>query len=167
MSKATKPITVKDKRNAALISLGAAILWIILWYVFPMEFYSLFFASNIGSNVLLAVLAAIIIVIFNFIFTKTLKADISLPASLVSGIILMVGFIYLYSIFRYTAVYLVIICLLVHAAVFAVIYLRSKPENGKPWEKKLKPVLFGVISAVLSDSLYLLLFTALLNTFRE
>lgn len=162
--------TLKRKGIASLICLAAAVLWLILWNIFPMPFYSLFFASNIGSNIILVLLAAMLTFPLNFLFSKTLGTDISVPAMLIVNIVCMMAFIYLYSIFRYTAVWWVIIAAVVHMAAAAVVFAKSrqpKIPKLKTEKKTLKLAVCGIVSALLSDSLYLLLFTALLNIFRE
>lgn len=160
--------TMKRKGIASLICAGAAVLWLILWQIFPMPFYSLFFASMVGSNLLLAALAAILTFPFNFLFSKTLKTDISAVPQLIINIICMMAFIYLYSIFRYTAIIWVILGFAVHAAATVILFAVSSRRQGKKTLRQtITAVLTALASAALTDSLYLLLFTALLNIFRE
>ena len=162
--------TQKRKGIAAAVSLGAAALWVLLWFVFPMEFYSLFFASNIGSTLFLAFIAAIITFPACFICTNALKKDISVPLYLTVNIIGMVGCIFLYSIFRYTEVWWLIAGLTVHMAGTAVIFAAA-PDIITPKIKektgRLASALAGIICTICSDTLYLLIFKALLEIFRE
>ena len=162
--------TPKRKGIAAIVSLAAAVLWVLLWFVFPMEFYSLFFASNIGSTLFLAALAAVITFPACFICTKALGKDISVPLHLCVNIVGMVGCIFLYSIFRYTAVWWLILGLAVHiAATSAVFVIAPDIKINRIKEKKGRHIsaLAGIVCAVCSDCIYLLLFNVLLETFRE
>lgn len=154
--------TYKRKKTAAFICLGAAVLWLVLWQIFPMEFYSLFFASIIGSNILLILLSVMITIPCNLIASKALGSDISMTAELIVNALFMLVFIYLYSIFKYSAVYLPIIAVLLHAAVLSAVFIRYRGGASK-----IKAAISGAVSAVLSDSVYLLLFTVLLEVFRE
>ncbi|MCI7768608.1 MAG: hypothetical protein MSJ26_11600 [Oscillospiraceae bacterium] len=162
--------TEKRKGIAAIISVGAAVLWVFLWLVFPMEFYSLFFASNIGSTLFLASLAAAVTFPACFICTKVLKKDISVPLLLCVNIIGMVGCIFLYSIFRYTAIWWLILGLLVHMAATAVVFIiapQIKINRIKEKKGRLMSALAGIICTVCSDCVYFLIFTTLLEIFRE
>lgn len=152
----------KTKKTAALICLGAAVLFLILWQIFPMEFYSLFFASIIGSNLLLILLSVIITIPFDLISSKALGAEVSMTAELIVNAVFMLTFIYLYSIFKYSAVYLPILAVVLHAAVLSAVFIRCRGSASK-----IKAAVSGAVSALLSDSVYLLLFTALLEVFRE
>ena len=167
-----KPPYFNEKRKgiAAVICVGAAVLWTLLWLVFPMEFYSLFFASNIGSTLFLAALAAVITFPACFICTKVLKKDISVPLHLCVNIIGMVGCIFLYSIFRYTAIRWLILGLAVHMAATAVVFVIApdiKINRIKEKKSRLLSALTGIICTICSDCIYLLLFTTLLEIFRE
>lgn len=165
-----KYFTLKRKEIAAIISVAAAVLWVILLFVFPMEFYSLFFASNIGSTLLLTFLAAAITFPACFICTKALSRDISVVLHLIINIIGMVGCIFLYSIFRYTAVWWVIIGLVLHIAATAALFVLApeiKINRVKNTKNRLSVIIGGTICAVCSDSIYLILFNILLETFRE
>lgn len=162
--------TLKRKGTAAIISIAAALLWVILWFIFPMEFYSLFFASNIGSTIFLAVLAAVITFPACYIGTKALSRDISVVLHLCVNIIGMVGCIFLYSIFRYTAIWWLIIGILLHIAATAAVFVLApeiKVNRVKNTKSRLSVIIGGVICAVCSDSIYLILFNILLETFRE
>lgn len=162
--------TLRRKGFASLICLGAAVLWAVLWLVFPMQFYSLFFASNIGSNLVLILLAVMVTFPFNFIFSKVLSADIPVVPSLIVNIICMVAFIYLYSVSGFISWWWTVLAVAVHIIASVVIFVKSKPvviPKVKTEKKPLRSAVFGVIGALLSDSLYFLLFTALLNIFRE
>ncbi len=162
--------TQKKKGAAAIICIIAAALWTVLWFVFPMEFYSLFFASNIGSTLFLALLAAVITFPACYICTKALKRDISVPLHLAVNIIGMVGCIFLYSIFRYTAVWWLILGLVVHIAGTAVIFVLApqiKINRIKKQSGRLSAAIAAVICTICSDCIYLLLFNVLLETFRE
>ncbi len=163
--------TVKRKAAASVCSAAAIILWLILWLIFPMEFYSLFFASIIGSNLLLIMLSAVITFPGNFICSKVTKKDIPVPPHLIINAVGMVGCIYLYSIYRYDKVYLLIIGLVIHTAAIAVLFAKSTQRKinriSEDGFSMAKMIITAIICTVLSDSLYYLLFTALLNTFRE
>lgn len=163
--------TMKKKAAASVCSAAAVVLWLILWLIFPMEFYSLFFASAIGSNLLLIVLSAVITFPANFICSKISKNDISVLAHLIINAVGMVGCIYLYSIFRYDMVWLLIIGIAVHIAACAVLFAKSKCRkinriSTQSFSRK-KMIISAIICTVCSDCIYYLLFTALLNTFRE
>lgn len=162
--------TAKRKGIAAIVSLGAAVLWVILWFVFPMEFYSLFFASNIGSTLFLAAMAAVITFPACFICTKALSKDISVPLHLGVNIVGMVGCIFLYSIFRFTAVWWLILGLAVHLGATAAVFVTApdiKVNRVKEKKGRLASALAGIVCALCSDCIYLLLFNVLLETFRE
>lgn len=162
--------TAKRKGIAAIVSLGAAVLWVILWFVFPMEFYSLFFASNIGSTLFLAAMAAVITFPACFICTKALSKDISVPLHLGVNIVGMVGCIFLYSIFRFTAVWWLILALAVHLGAMAAVFVTApaiKVNRVKEKKGRLASALAGIVCALCSDFIYLLLFNVLLETFRE
>ncbi|MGN0637884.1 MAG: hypothetical protein ACI4J0_05900 [Huintestinicola sp.] len=162
--------TLKRKGKAAVISLGAAVLWVILWFIFPMEFYSLFFASKFGSTFLLAAMAAVLTFPACFICTKALSKDISVPLYLSVNIVGMVGCIFLYSIFRYSAVWWLILGLAVHLGATAAVFVTApdiKVNRVKEKKGRLASALAGIVCAVCSDCIYLLLFNVLLETFRE
>lgn len=167
--------TSKRKGTAALICVGAVVLWAILWLIFPMEFYSLFFASLIGNNLLLVMLAVIITFPFNFIFTKALNADIPVAPSLAANIICMVAFIYAYSVsglvkYPWQWILWLSLAILVHVIAMAVIFAKSKPiriPKIKNEKKPLRSAILGAVSAVLSDSVFFLMFRLLLSIFRE
>ncbi len=165
--------TMKKKIIAAIICGAAVILWLILWLIFPMPFYSMFFASNIGSNVLLAMLCLILTFPILLLFTKVLKRDIPVPVTITVNLICTFAFIYMYSICRYDNILLVILPVALHCIGTAVIYSASRSLDAgikrikKEKDSKIKPVLFGIISVLMLDGFYLLLFTALLETFRE
>lgn len=167
----TPYFTMKRKAAASVCSAVAVVLWLILWLVFPMEFYSLFFASIIGSNLLLIILSAVITFPANFICSKISKKDISVPAHLIINAVGMVGCIYLYSIFRYDMLWLLILGIAVHIAACAVLFAKSKcikinKINTEAFSRA-KMIVCSIICTVCSDCIYYLLFTALLNTFRE
>lgn len=162
--------TLKRKGIAAIVCVAASLLWVILWFIFPMEFYSLFFASNIGSTLFLAGLAAAVTFPACYIGTKALSRDISVPVHLIINIIGMVGCIFLYSIFRYTAVWWVIIGIIFHIAATAAVFVLApeiKVNRVKNTKSRLSVIIGGIICAVCSDSIYLILFNILLETFRE
>lgn len=162
--------TEKRKGAAALICLGAAILWTILWLVFPMEFYSLFFASNLGSTLFLAALAAVVTFPACYICTKALKKDISVPLHVTVNIVGMVGCIFLYSIYRYTAVQWLILGLIIHMAAVSFIFVIAPDIRIKKIKEKkgrLISALAGIICTICSDYVYLLIFNTLLEIFRE
>ena len=135
-----------------------------------MEFYSLFFASLVGSNLLLAVLAVITFP-SNLLCSKITRRDISAGIHLIINIVFMVGCIFLYSIFRYDAVWLLIIGIAAHIAATALLFAKSKAPQVSHIKEPLfgtaKMIAAGVICTVLSDCIYYLLFSALLNIFRE
>lgn len=163
-------LTRKRKGIAAIISITAAVLWVILWFVFPMEFYSLFFASNIGSTLFLAALAAVITFPACYIGSKALSRDISVVLHLIVNIIGMVGCIFLYSIFRYTAVWWVIIGIMLHIAATVAVFILApeiKINRVKNTNSRLMVIIGGIVCAICSDSIYLILFNILLETFRE
>lgn len=156
---------MRKKRRYTVFALAAAFLWVILLGIFPLPFYSLFFASNLGSNLLLVFMAAVVVFPLNWAFSKALKADIANVAFGISNIILLVGVVYVYSIFRYSNVLLLIGAAAVHWAVTAFIFYASK---GLTAEKGgAKRILWGVVCAALSEFLYLLMFTLILNVFRD
>lgn len=158
-------VSMRKKRRYAVFALAAAILWVILLGVFPLPFYSLFFASNLGSNLLLVFMAAVVVFPLNWAFSKFLKADIGNLSFGISGIILLVGVVYVYSIFRYSNAWLLIGAAAVHWAVTAFIFYVSKGLSaGKGGAKR---ILWGVVCAALSEFLYLLMFTLILNVFRD
>lgn len=162
--------TLKRKGIAAIVCVAVALLWVILWFIFPMEFYSLFFASNIGSTIFLAAIAAVISFPACYIGTKALSRDISVPLHLIVNMIGMVGCIFLYSIFRYTAILWVIIGMVLHIAATAAIFVLApeiKVNRVKNAKSRLSVIIGGIICAVCSDSIYLILFNILLETFRE
>ncbi len=160
--------TPKRKGIAALICLVAVVLWLILWQIFPMPFYSLFFASMAGSNLLLCLLAAVISFPADFIVSKALKTDIPAIVYLIINIICMTGTIYLYSIFRYTNVVLVILGAAVHIIAAVILFVISmRKENKRSAANMLRAVGAAICTTAVTDSLYLLMFTALLNIFRE
>ena len=162
--------TPKRKAAAALCSVCAVILWSVLWIVFPMEFYSLFFASMIGSNLLLVLLSVIITFPLNWICSKVLSADVNMKWHLTVNIVGMVGCIYLYSIFRYNIPVLPILGMLLHLSASAVLYTKcryAEVSHIKTKKQPLKAAVCGVISTLLADCLYLMIFTALLNIFKE
>ena len=162
--------TLKRKGIAAIVCFAVALLWVILWFIFPMEFYSLFFASNIGSTIFLAAIAAVITFPACYIGTKALSRDISVPLHLIVNMIGMVGCIFLYSIFRYNAIWWVIIGMVLHIAATAAIFVLApeiKVNRVKNAKSRLSVIIGGIICAVCSDSIYLILFNILLETFRE
>ncbi|MGN0642797.1 MAG: hypothetical protein ACI4JJ_06590 [Huintestinicola sp.] len=163
--------TEKRKGIASLCCLGFAVLWLILWYVFPMEFYSLFFASSVGSNIVLVLLSVMITIPCNWLFSKFISNDVNMPLSLVVNAVCMLTFIYTYSIFRYTAIYWVVLAAAVHTAASVFLFIKSKPytESKKKvvLKKRLKKALLAVVYTIFADGMYLLLFTFLLNVFRE
>ncbi|MGN0665848.1 MAG: hypothetical protein ACI4KF_04905 [Huintestinicola sp.] len=160
--------TLKRKAAASLICLGIIALWLILWLIFPMEFYSIFFASSIGSNITLILLSSVITIPMNLVFSRLLRSDIRLSYHLTANIIGMLAVVYTYSIFRYTAVYWLVIAAIVHIAACIPIFIKSKPDDKKTiLEKKTTKALISVLCTVLSDGLFLILFTVLLNIFRE
>ncbi|MCM1523521.1 MAG: hypothetical protein NC120_03590 [Ruminococcus sp.] len=163
--------TEKRKLAAAVLSAAAVLLWLILWQIFPMEFYSLFFASYAGSNFTLLLLSLVITFPANYIASKALKTDVKTGVHAAANMIGMVGCIYLYSAFRYNAPYFPILGFAAHICACAVIFVKSKGEkipkikDASPGRAKL--AISGAVCTVCSDLLYLLLFTALLNIFRE
>lgn len=164
--------TVKRKGIAALVCLGVMILWAVLWPVFPMEFYSLFFMSMIGNNLLLLILAAVITFPLNFMFTKTLSANISVPATLTVNMICMVAIIYAYSVSGLVSQWILwfALALAIQIIATAVIFVKSKPiriPKIKNEKKPIKAAILGAVSAVLADSIYFLLFRLLLRIFSE
>lgn len=161
---------LRKKGKAALIALGAALLWTVLYLIMPLPFYSLFFMSTVGNNLLLAAMAAILTLCTDYIFSRALKAEIITAAHLITGIVFMVGFIHLYSIFRYTAVYWVIISVVGYCGAEAVIFIKARREKiplikEKKGGGKISSAVMGAVCALLSDCIYLLLFTILLNSF--
>ena len=163
--------TPKRKKVAAICSAAAVVLWLILWNIFPMELYSLLFASLVGSNLLLAVLSAVITFPSNLLCSKITRRDISAGIHLIINIVFMAGCIYLYSIFRYDAVWLLIIGIAAHIAATALLFAKSKAPQVSHIKEPLfgtaKMIAAGIICTVLSDCIYYLLFSALLNIFRE
>ena len=123
------------------------------------------------GNLLLAILAAVITFPSNLICSKITRRDISAGIHLIINIVFMVGCIYLYSIFRYDAVWLLIIGIAAHIAATALLFAKSKAPQVSHIKEPLfgtaKMIAEGVICTVLSDCIYYLLFSALLNIFRE
>lgn len=157
---------IKRKKKPALLFGGLAVLWVILLNAFPMPFYSLFLASNVGSNVFLVFLAAVITFPANLLFSKIARADIGERRHLAINVVFMLAVVYTYSIFRYTAVWWVIISALLHCAATAVWFTKAKRENIPENVSKIKDgkskgslALLGVVCAAVSDFIYLLLVT--------
>ncbi len=153
---------LKRKKKPALLFGGLAVLWVILLNIFPLPFYSLFFMSMAGSNVFLVLLAAVITFPANLLFSRIAKADIGEMRHLAINIVFMLAVVYTYSIFRYTAVWWVIISALLHCAGAAVLFMNAKRENIpkiKDGKSKVSLALLGVVCAAVSDFIYLLLFT--------
>ncbi|MDE6592352.1 MAG: hypothetical protein K2K57_04730 [Oscillospiraceae bacterium] len=141
-------------------------LWVILLSIFPLPFYSLFFMSVVGSNVFLVLLAAVITFPSNLLFSKIAKADIGEWRHLAINVVFMLAVVYTYSIFRYDAVWWVIISALLHCALTAVLFMKAKRENIpkiKDGKSKGSLALLGIVCAAVSDFIYLLLFTLALN----
>lgn len=161
--------TEKNRLLLALGGVGVAILYVILWYVFPLPFYSLFYASNIGSNILIMLLAAVVTFVFNLAFAKLTKRNIRPVIHLIINEIGMLAVVYTYSIFRYDAVYWVILAAAVHAAASGIFFVKSGfiYEQKRKTERKgtLSAVVYGVLCALVSDFTFLLLFTLLLRVF--
>lgn len=159
--------TIKRKIAASVICGIFAVAFAVLWLIFPMPFYSIFFAetSVIGSNLLLLILAAVLTFPVNLLFSKITKADIPVPAHLMINAVGMIGCVYLYSIFRYTAVWLLIIGLAVHIAASVILFIKSKAPKIKRTSAeavpKVKLALYGAVSCIISDCLYVLIFTLL------
>lgn len=157
--------TQKRKVLASIICGIFCIVFAILWLVFPMPFYSLFFADSsiIGSNILLLILSVIITFPANLLFGKIIKADINVIAHLIINAIGMISCIYLYSIFRYNAVYFLIIGLAVHIAASVILFLKSTHTQVKLTKSeapsRIKLILNDAVCCILSDCVYCLLFT--------
>lgn len=163
-------LTLKQKGIAAIICGGAALLWLVLWLVFPMPFYSLFFADMIGSNVTLVIIAVLLTFPANYLFSRLLRADINYIAHLAVNIVGMVAFIYVYSIFRYTAIYWIIIALLVHTIGTVVVFMKNKKEeipHIREKQSRLKLIIMGAACAIASDCLYLLIFNFMIKIFAS
>lgn len=160
----------KRKGTATLCSVGAAVLWVILYMIFPLEFYSLFCSSNIGSNVLLVLMSAVVTFPMNFIFSKLLKKDINTIIHLIINVIGMLAAVYTYSIFRYDAVYWIVLAATAHSAAAAVLFVKSKSlyeQKGIALPpKRLSSALYGIVCTLASDFIYLLLFIIILESFR-
>ena len=153
---------LKRKKKPALLFGGLAVLWVILLNIFPLPFYSLFFMSVVGSNVFLVMLAAVITFPINLLFSKIAKADIGEWLHLAINVVFMLAVVYTYSIFRYTAVWWVIISVLLHCAVTAALFMNAKMENIpkiKEKDGKSRLALSGIACTAASDFIYLLLFT--------
>ena len=153
---------LKRKKKPALLFGGLAVLWVILLSVFPLPFYSLFFMSMVGSNVFLVLLAAVVTFPANLLFSKIARADIGEWLHLAVNVMFMLAVVYTYSIFRYTAVWWVIIAALLHCAVTAALFMNAKRENIpkiKEKDEKSRLALLGIVCTAFSDFIYLLLFT--------
>lgn len=157
---------LKRKKKPALLFGGLAVLWVILLNIFPLPFYSLFFMSMAGSNVFLVLLAAVITFPTNLLFSRIAKADIGEMRHLAINVVFMLAVVYTYSIFRYEAVWWVIISALLHCAAAAVLFMNAKRENIpenvsglKDGKSKGSLALLGAVCAAVSDFIYLLLFT--------
>lgn len=162
--------TLRKKGFASLICGGAVLVWLILWTVFPMPYYSLFFASNIGSNILLACLGAVMTFPINWLFSKILRTDINVKIHLVINIVTLLGIIYVFSIYRYTAVWLVIIAFAVYIAVCGLLFLKGKQEDvPRIKEKKSHLSLFlaGAACGAVTACLYVLFTVAMLHVFTS
>ncbi|MCM1578951.1 MAG: hypothetical protein NC078_09155 [Ruminococcus sp.] len=161
------PDILRKKKKPALLSAGLALLWVILLNIFPLDFYSLFLMSNMGSNVFLIALAAAVTFQANLLFSKLTKSDINVYAHLCVNIIFMTALVYTYSIFRYDAVWLVILAALLHCAVTVLVFAKTKktasqtPAKEKSGKGRL--IIMGVVCSAVSDFLYLLLFTLALH----
>lgn len=170
-NKKTAYFDEKKKLIYALAGIGTAILWLILWQIFPMEFYSLFFASIVGNNVTLLLLSLVITFPANYIGSKALKADVPMKFHIIVNVIGMIGCVYLYSIFRYTAPVYPVLCFVVHTAAGAIVFTKSRREKVPKIKDNsphpIKAAVCGGVCTICSDLLYLLLFTAMLNIFRE
>lgn len=158
---------MKKKGSYAVSALIAAAVWVILLVLFPFPFYSLFFASNLGSNVLLIFMAAVLSLPVNWAFSKALKTDIKGSVFFAVNVIMLLGVVYVYSIFRYTGVVWLVLTAAVHWAVTAAVFLHSRVCEGRKIKGSGRLALMGAVCAALSEFLYLLMFTLLLNVFRE
>lgn len=137
-----------DKRKGffALGALAFAVLWLILWYVFPMEWYALFYATTVGSYVNLVLLAAVLILPMCWAATKAMSCNVSVTKNFVVNIIFMVGILFLFSAFRYSAVYVVIIAAVLHIAAMVWVLGTAEPHDKKHTKrvKDNEKSLFGI-----------------------
>lgn len=173
---AVKSVAVDDKpldklKKATILSLAAALLWVMLWYAFPMEFYSLFFMSKVGTNILLLLLSAVVIIPFELLFSKVLSANVRTAVHLPVCMILMVGFIYLYStMLRFTMPWLVFAAAALYIGVNSLVFIMSRPiriSKVKNDISRSRLALFGAVNGALTLSLYFVLFMAILHRFAE
>ncbi len=161
----------QQKKIISFICLGTAVLWIILWNIFPLEFYSLFFASSVGSNVMLILLELVLLFPMNFLFSKLAKGNFNMIFSIISDIVCMTALAYTYSIFRYSAVYIVIFSAVIHFVLW--IFIIGNAYEGKdvvipPIKRNfLRTAGFAAAHTAALDGVFLLLFTVIARKLSE
>lgn len=119
-----------SERKKAFWSLGAvvfAIAWVILWNIFPMPWYSLFFASNVGANITFVLLAAVLMIPFCWAFSVMSACNLSVTKNTLVNVVFLVAAAYIFAIFRYSAVYLVILVFVLHLAAMVWVFGTAVP----------------------------------------
>ena len=170
--KTKKPSPLQPKISFALFCIVIAAAWTGFALTFPFEAYSLFFAETQawGSIVLLLLVGVVVTGPMNLGAAAVLKRDINSLAVPINAVLLTV-FIHIYSVFRYSKPYLLIICVLVHIAVMAVMFGIAPPlGKAKKPKKGEKPdillaITFAMVYLSCSYCLYMLIFQLLLDTF--
>lgn len=160
--------TDRKKRFFALGAIVFAVVWAILWVIFPMQWYSLFFASTIGSYVQLILLATVLIFILCWVFTKITASNISVTKNYFVNLIFMIGILFLFSAFRYSMVYLIVIAAVLHAAAMVWVLGTAIPNNEisasakcgflKLKEQPLITVMWAVLYTIIINAANIFLF---------
>lgn len=160
--KAAKKWTVKQRGTAALISVIIAVIWELVWLSFPLPVFDIY-RSAVGANLVYLCLAAMVTFCENYIVARFFKTTVSLPASLIVNVIGMPVIITIYSIFRYTAVYAVILSLFLHIA--ATVFITKKFGHSENKQSGIGGYILGALSALISDVVYFAAFSKMLNDF--
>lgn len=160
--KKSKEWTVKQRGTAALISVIIAVIWELVWLSFPLPVYDIY-RSVVGANLVYLCLAVMVTFCENFITARFFKTTVSLPASLIVNAIGMPVIITIYSIFRYTAVYVVILSLFLHIA--ASVFITKKYGHSEKEQSGIGVYILGAMSALISDVVYFAAFSKMLNDF--
>lgn len=158
--KTAKRFTLKQKSIAALICVCIAVIWEFLWLGMPMNIYYVY-NSSVGSNIVFLALSVLLTFPENYILHRFLKTDVSVPAMLAVNAVGMVAILYLFAIFRYTAVYLVLIGIFAHISATAFI-IGKAPENGKK-RNMTAVIVMGSLAALISDMIYYAIYMKMLD----
>ena len=145
----------------------AAAAWTVFALSAPFAAYSLFLASNAGSNILLILLALAVVIPLNALVSRITACDIPFVPMLITNVVLLVGLVYTYSIFLYTAVYIPIAAFLLVVGANALLFTFAKPYTVP----KVKTVhhgraylaLWGAGTGAAAAAVYILLFTVILR----